>query len=253
MLVSSDPDWTRQVQETWAFMEKHYVIIANEMCSTHVHISMQRGIQTGTELVIGMGLPNMKKLAQCIIHWEIAVEALVPEDRRRNMFATSNWIDNINFQEERITRRVAIDKIEHCATERELIKLMSPLPQERFFAWNFRAIEKHGTIEFRKGGASVNASEALAWGEFVLLFVQAALRASPEAMRKVPANTTELKKFLGPDNLKYLKPIFSRTDGEDSRHPVPLMYQTIERAFMLQKKLIADEEEQQRLRRDWKS
>jgi hypothetical protein len=248
MNVSDNPNWTNIVKETWAFIKMNYSVNVNEMCSTHVHISMQCGAQPGTQLIIGMGLRNIKKVAQCAIHWETALEALVSMERRRNIFATSNWIDNLSFAEERITRRVAIEMIEKCGTEEEVIRLMCPGPQERFYAWNFWSLRKHGTIEFRKGSASVNADEALAWAEFTLLFVKAAVEVSPHSLKTVPSNVGELKQFLGVDKLKYLKPMFDRMNGEESLQPIPLTYVTIERAFLLEKKIRADEEEQRKLR-----
>lgn len=245
--IFGNVDWTSQVRETWAFIEKHYAVSKNQLCGTHVHISMQRGLQAGSSISLGMGLQNLKRIAQCAIHFEPALEALVPADRRSNLYVNSNWIDNINFWDEKITRRKAIEMIEECENEDQVIELMSPGPQNRMFAWNFRAMRKFRTVEFRKGSASVNADEALAWAELTVLFVQAAVQVTPKSLSTIPANIRELKKFLGVDKLKYVKPLFEGKDGEESLQPVLQLYFSLAQEAQLQKKLLFDAEEQRRL------
>jgi Putative amidoligase enzyme len=208
---------------------------------------MQRGVDPSTGMRIGLGLTNMKKIAQCVIHFEPALEALVPAERRRNPFVMSNWIDNFRFADETITRGVAIEMIHECTSESELIGLMCPRPQERYYAWNFRAIGRFGTIEFRKGSASLNASDALAWAEYTLLFVQSAVQTSPKSLRRVPANIRALKEFLGVEKINHLKPIFQGKDDKESLQPQPMMLQTFEAVEILGRKLTNDEMEQRRL------
>lgn len=240
MQVSDSLDWAGQVKRTWAFIEENYKVSKTGMCGTHVHISMQRGMQPGTTLGTGMGLQNLKKIAQCAIHFEPALEALVPEGRRANIFAVSNWIDNINFADPSTTRQVAMNIIDRCSRESELIELMCPPPHQRCFAWNFWALKKFGTIEFRKGSASVNASDALAWAELTILFVQAAVQALPESLLTRPANIEELRRFLDPNKLRYLKPMFNQLNGEESLQPVLGMSGWMNMEETQQKKLTDD-------------
>ena len=248
--VSNDLDWASQVKETWAFLKRHYVLSKTTMCGTHVHISMQRGVQRGSAIRIGMGLQNMKKIAQCVIHFEPALEALVAPERRGNLFAASNWIDNMRFAARTITRLVAIEAIGRCARESDLINLMCPPPQERCYAWNFRALKKFGTIEFRKGTASLNADEALAWAEFTLLFVQAAMQVSLKSLVSKPANIAELKGFLGVEKLNYLKPMFDGKDGTECLQPELLTFRTTEFEAMLLEKLKDDADRQRFLAKE---
>ncbi|KAF7512358.1 hypothetical protein GJ744_001926 [Endocarpon pusillum] len=238
--VADTLDWASQVKRTWAFIKENYDISQNGMCGTHVHISMQRQMQPGTTIGTGMALQNLKNIAKCAIHFEPALEALVPENRRGNLFAKSNWIDNINFADASITRQVAMNMIDTCGREIELIKLMCPPPQRRCFAWNFWALKKFGTIEFRKGSASLDAADALAWAELTILFVQAAVKALPDSLLTRPANIEELRRFLSPDKLRYLKPMFDQLNGEESVQPELLMSAWTNEEAMLRKKLSDD-------------
>ncbi len=244
--IYENADWANQIKETWAFVQKNYLISTNFMCSTHIHISVRRDMPpSGGGL--GMGLKNLKKIAQAAIHFEPALEPLLTEKRRGNIYVSSNWIDNAMFKKKEITRRVAIQMIEACKNEGDVINLMCPEPQNRYFAWNFRAMKRFGTIEYRKGSPSVNASEALAWAELTILFVDAALQSTPKSLAPIPANVRGLKGFLGADKLKYLKPMFSRMNGAESLQPQLLIYNNLEEEEMLQRKLGADEEKQKRL------
>lgn len=119
----------------------------------------------------------------------------------------------------------------------------------RYWAWNFRAIEKFGSIEFRKGDASRNGREAVAWAELVLLFVQAAVQTTPESLKEVPANVAALKNFLGRDKLLPLKPLLAGKSGRESLQPTLLPYERIGDPVVLQRKLKFDEEKQRRLAR----
>ncbi len=243
--TSRTPNWRECVKATWAFVERHYVVSKTNMCSTHVHVSVAR--QGGS----GMGRPNMKKIAQCIIHWEPALEVLVPEERRGNVYASSNWIDNKNF--ESLTRSEAIEMIENCRSLEEVILLMSPKPQGRFWAWNFQAMRKSRTIEFRKGGASLNGEQALAWAELVLLFIEAAVQTDIESLRTVPAIIKTLKIFLGEDKLNNVKPLFEGKKDQESVQPTIVGKPSFDTELLRQKMLKKDANEQRRLIQNWRA
>lgn len=68
--------WRSEVQATWAFLEDYSRAFKNRNCNTHVHISVLRCFT----------LQDVKKIAQCIIHFESAVEVLVPAERRGNEY-----------------------------------------------------------------------------------------------------------------------------------------------------------------------
>jgi Putative amidoligase enzyme len=242
------PNWRSTVKKTWAFIERNYIVSKNEECSTHVHVSVISGGRAGRPEQIGMSLEIMKKIAQCVIHFEPALEVLVPHERRGNAYARSNWIDNNNFAQESSTREAVIRQIDGCTTEDELIMLMCPGHIERNFAFNFHAIKEFGTIEYRKGSASLNGDEAVAWADLALLFVQAAVQVKPESLCTVPANIKALKEFLGTTNLRNLQPLLGGKQPDESQQPkICSGESTGSRRDMLVRKLKADEEKQQRL------
>lgn len=241
------PDWKSQVKETWAFIEKNYIVTKTTKCSTHVHISLKRAGSGDS----GMGLQSIKRIAQCIIHFEPAFEALTSRERRGNIYSSSNWIDNKWFAHPDMTRAKVIEAIGNCGSTAEVIELMSPKPQDRFWAWNFQAMKKFGTIEFRKGSASLNGDQAVAWAELVLLFVQSALVADIRSLKTVPANIRGLKFFLGEHNLGDVATLFRGKGDRETLQPKLLFPNPAEKE-MLEKKLAEDAKEQVRLgRRRW--
>ncbi|KAI0449304.1 hypothetical protein F5B21DRAFT_494788 [Xylaria acuta] len=140
--------WRAAVQKTWRFLEENYKITADETCSTHVHMS----------IVGSYSVMQVKRLAQTIIHFEPAFEALLPRDRRGNEYARSNWIDNLHFGYAKVSRADAIAKLERCRTVDEVIELMNP-QNSRYFGWNFQAIKKYSTVEFQRGAASTSPAD----------------------------------------------------------------------------------------------
>jgi Putative amidoligase enzyme len=241
--ASPESNWISQVKQTWSFLQSNYEITKSFFCSTHVHISIENGFESRRT-----SLQNLKKIAQCAIHFEAALEACVPEERQGNRNAKSNWIDNRNFAEEKLTRRRAIDMIEKCKGEEELIDLMCP--DDRNFAWNFQALRKHGTVEFRKGAASLEGDQAIAWAQLVLQFVQAAVQVPRSSWERLPANIRGLRSLLGLDAYGSLDPILKGMDGENSLQPEIVMEcANWAQMQMLERKLDADMLEQERLTR----
>lgn len=210
--TSPEANWQNQVKQTWSFLENNYEISKSLLCSTHIHISMECRTESRRTR-----LQNLRKIAQCVIHFEAAIEACAPEERRGNRNAKSNWIDNSNFVNEELTRRRVIDMIGKCAGEVELIELMCP--GDRNFAWNFQALRKHGTIEFRKGAASLEGDQAIAWAQLVLQFVQCAVDVPQSSWKRIPANVRGLKAFLGLETHGLLDPILKGLEEEDSLQP----------------------------------
>jgi Putative amidoligase enzyme len=238
------------VKATWGYIQKYYLVGKTTLCSTHVHIS---AIFIGDDGERGMDLESMKRIAQCVIHWEPALEALTPEERRGNMYARSNWIDNPRFKAPIQTRSIVITQIGECRSRDEIIDLMSPKLLDRFWAWNFRAMNKYGTIEFRKGSASLNGEQVLAWSELALCFVQSAMQTDINSLGRVPANVAALKRFLGgAEKVKALKLIFDGKRDDASVQPELIYKPDMNMEIMLRRKLREDNEKQQKLAREWR-
>jgi hypothetical protein len=86
-----------------------------------------------------------------------------------------------------------------CEKISDLIELMCPgqFPDSKYWAWNFTAINKYNTIEFRKGSASVSEGLAFGWIEVALRFVLIARRLGTiQMLEKLPVNLGSLQEFL---------------------------------------------------------
>jgi Putative amidoligase enzyme len=222
--------WREEIKETWKFLKKNYVISINAVpedrafektgCATHVHISIRRGFQ----------LFDMQKIAQFVIHFEPAIEALLPEERRGQLFARSNWLDNKNFVTGKKTRRQAINEIGRTRDRQAVVNLMSPRPSGDHFAWAFSKLDKHKTIEFRKPGPSKSAEETIMWAEFAMAFILSAMQIENTInyIRKVPPNVGGLKQFLLLRKKEpymcdptYLAPLWRGKTGKEIQQPKP--------------------------------
>ena len=225
--------WREQVRATWAVLNDHVIVRADEHCSTHVHISVDGEFT----------LQDVKNIAQCALHFESALEVLVPVGRRLNWYAKSNWIDNLELAGKHLTRAQSIAKIEACVNRGQIIALMNPR-LHRFYGWNFCSLRSLKTIEFRKGAGSNNADEALAWAELAMTFVESSMKqnVTPEFLSRIPPNIKGLQWFLhqekavpGISDPRYFAPLFTNKRPHESvspllhlRHP-PDMISTLER------------------------
>lgn len=244
--VAYDPNWREHFRVTWAFLYKIYVIRKDRNSRTCIHVSVKRG-----EARPGVGvvdLQDVKKIAQCVIHFATAIQVLTPKGLRGDLGAMSNWIDNDNFLQKAFSRRKAIDLIESCSSTREVIELvcrdksLRPWTDQIYFAWNFRALYKKRSIEFRSAGTNLDSDTTISWAEIVLLFVQAAVQIpTSESLRTIPADVGALKQFLGVDKLKNLNPIFSGKGDEERMQPEILQFRG-QLTQSLQARLDADDE-----------
>ncbi|CAG1979937.1 unnamed protein product [Fusarium graminearum] len=216
--------WRQHIDTMWRFITTNYRVTANSSCGTHVHLSRAGGFT----------LDELKRVYQCIIHFEPAFEGIMPRDRLSNEYARSNWLDNPNFGHRNLSRRHSIDVIQSANSMRELVLLMNP-DHDKMFGWNFLYLlnSPHGTIEFRRGAASTSSSDVFMWIELAMSFVEASIRGGRrENLAKVPATVGGLKWFIGaarlPDGVpglydsRYLRRLFSNIPDETFRQPVPL-------------------------------
>lgn len=166
--------------------QNHYHISATEKCSTHIHISLDP-IYT---------LPEIKRVAQAVIHFETAFEALVPAVRRNNHFVKSNWLDSSSLVIENKTRSQIITEIDEQIRDDE-VALLIQKRGDRDYAWNFWALFTKRTIEFRKPPASTTSEEVLAWAELAISFIQASIKCeSAQKLQMIPATIGGLRWFV---------------------------------------------------------
>lgn len=174
------------MEATWTYLTNHYRITANDNCSTHIHISLDPVLS----------LLEIRRIAQAVVHFEPAFEALVPPARRDNDFVKSNWLDSPILAEGDKSRSELISAIEAEGDIHRLINLMQS-KDNRNFAWNFWPLFGKGSIEFRKPPASTTLEEVLSWAELTLSFVQTAIQCgSAQQLQKVPPTIGGLRWFV---------------------------------------------------------
>lgn len=224
----------------WEFLDENYEVTGNDACGTHVHISIAEGYS----------VTQLKSIAQSVIHFEPAFEAMVPPDRRGNEYARSNWIDNKHFGYARKTRAQSIALIEECTQIREIVELMCP-EISKYWGWNFSNLVKDAkyTIEFRRGAVSTTVDDVFVWVELAMSFVQAAIKVeSPDYLRKRPNTVQGLRDFLnqglilkdGMNDNRYLDLLFKDKDPKASLEPKAVGKLSPEKAAKLKKKTEED-------------
>jgi Putative amidoligase enzyme len=178
--------WRDSVVDTWKYLRRRYFIEVNQLCSTHIHIS----------LVPSYTLTDLKRIACSAIYFEPAFEALVPKERRGNIWAKSNWLDNPRLAQRGVSRLDSMTLIERAGYTDKLIESVQG-KGDRDYAWNFESLIKHDTIEFRKPPASLTPGEALSWAELAMNFVQASTKyGTSERLQKIPSTVQGLRWLL---------------------------------------------------------
>lgn len=177
-----DSMWRGDVEATWRFLSRNYDIVGNHMAGTHIHVGFEPEYS----------LTDLKRIAQAVIHFETAFEALVPRTRRGNRFIKSNWLDAPGLARKGLTRGDSIAAIGEVSHFYQLLDMLHPMEAsgagyDRFFAWNFYSWYTKRSVEFRKPPICTTSKEALSWAELAMSFVQAsAICESAEALQKVP-------------------------------------------------------------------
>lgn len=236
--------WRQHVQTLWAFLGSDYRVSADATCSTHVHVSKAEGYTA----------EQLKRLAQAVIHFEPAFEALVPSERRKNEYARSNWIDNKNFGYQRLSRQESIALLERCTTVREIVDLMNP-DGSKYFGWNFQAIPKYSTVEFRRGAASTSVNDVFSWVELAVSFVNASLKLQTAAgLRQYASTVGGLTQFIelgvvegpGLNNKRYFERLLVKRGLDKSPNarlePVPVGELTPDKLKKLKEKIRLDQQ-----------
>lgn len=185
--------WRGHVEATWHFLKRHYEITEHVYYGTHIHVSAEGGYS----------LQEMKRIAQCIIHFEPAFDALVPEYRRggNNLFAKSNWVDGYDLAKANRSRAQSIGFIGSIDNLGTFLAVMNP-DGDKKFAWNFESLRKYWTIEFRQPPVCTRVDQVLSWAEFAMSFIQSSIRyGCPEKLLRVPSTIGGLRWFLEQSNV----------------------------------------------------
>ena len=172
----------------WQFLGRYYDITGGQSCGTHFHISIKPDFT----------LPQLKRIAQAVIQFEPALEALVPAYRRGNKYAKSNWLDNCSLGHCNLSRSECIDEISKVRYGEELVELMGET-FDRDYSWNFTSLRYRNrpTLEFRKPPVCTTVEQTLGWAEFTISFIQSSIKcATSERLQQVPPTIQGLRWFL---------------------------------------------------------
>ncbi|KAF9642852.1 hypothetical protein BDM02DRAFT_1857417 [Thelephora ganbajun] len=175
------------VKGVWDRIVTLCIVGTNNSCGTHVHVSPSDDYTSA----------QVKAVARAVLYFESTINALVPAHRLANEYCKSFFASNEKFKGKTVEQAIAIvDKVDesHPAMVAEL---MNP---DRYYTWNFTNLY-HGrtlTIEFRQGEGVATSTDALAWAEFVVTFIGAAITAANtyNDLKKFDPNVGGLKKFL---------------------------------------------------------
>ena len=136
----------------------------NVSCGMHVHVGVR-----------GMKPLRLRKIAAAFLNAEHHFDALVPASRRANRYCQSNTaIANV-------AALAAATTVQQIAVAMNRGYENVHYTSYRYRKLNFQSFLRHGTIEFRQHGGTVESDKACAWVRLVTGFCAAAASAAEEA------------------------------------------------------------------------
>lgn len=126
--------------------------------------------------VDGMGLSSLTKVCQNFIKYEDCLDTLMPPSRRTNSPESRQYFKSNKSAVAGATNKERHEALEHCASVRELARLMNP--SGRYYKLNLQNLvtERQPTIEFRQHSATINPDKVDAWVRFCLAMVSNSAR-----------------------------------------------------------------------------
>ena len=189
--------WRQNIYTMWSWLlENYHVSGDHDACDTHIWFSMNPDL----------GLAESNLIAQAIIYFEAAIDALLPH-RNGSLNARSNWLHAARFAPSDRSRLESMRLIQPNPYLFVIGALMgSNYCIDERFGWNFQEFgDEFERIQFRKPGLSTNAAYGLSWAEFTMAFVLSAIQCeSMENLLRVPPNVRGLKWFLQRRNVRGL-------------------------------------------------
>ncbi|KAF9643628.1 hypothetical protein BDM02DRAFT_3191383 [Thelephora ganbajun] len=195
ILHFTDGHFRDYVQGMWSLIGPLCVVKTNDSCGTHVHVSPSNEYTSA----------QIKAVARAALYFEPAINALVPPHRRNNFYSRNFFASNKYFKDKTPEQAIAlVDGLDE--SHKAIIELMNPhdsvIPgPDRYYTWNFTNLKVGGfmTIEFRQGEGVITPAGALAWAEFVVTFVGAAVAVAKTYgdLKEFTLNVHGLKVFLG--------------------------------------------------------
>jgi len=174
-IVSSPLPWS---QDSFTKVKNTMKIIreaggqVNNSCGFHVHVEVPR--EWFTECNMGVFFSTLVRRYRDL---EGYIDTLVPPSRRGNRNDYCHSLFNMRGDDFE-------DALEDMSQIHSFADYLGDF--DRYFKLNLAAFARHGTVEFRHFGGTLNASKAVAWIKFCLAFVEAAyrhsLRTNPQHM-----------------------------------------------------------------------
>jgi hypothetical protein len=180
--------WRDSVSEVWEYIRTRQSIRVDEYVGTTIQLSLE---PTFT-------LPEVKRIAQSAIHFEPAIEALMPDLDDNGLNYASNWLMSWDFAPSGRSRPDAIELLEYASNPSDVAGLMQRNDPLGHFTWEFKHLDQgpQARIDFHRCPACHNAEEAIRYPEFTMCFVRAAMLCSRDQLLTIPSNVGGMRWFM---------------------------------------------------------
>ncbi|KAL2169550.1 hypothetical protein VTG60DRAFT_5943 [Thermothelomyces hinnuleus] len=175
--LSSSRGWQSEIREIFDALRARLDFWTNTNCSCHVHVT------PGPDKGVKYTIPQLVRVAKGAFYWEKALRDLLPPERRDNYYARPNYERFATREYEYIEENPApptnmrlarwewvFQKIEKATDYREDLRLdmfiwemcgRSDEYRTRYTSTNFRALSRHGTVEFRRQAGAASATTVI--------------------------------------------------------------------------------------------
>lgn len=155
-------DSFRQVKEVMKYLRENGVKV-NKSCGQHIHVDVETDVNSG-EVIPGLLFRNLFERYQAL---ENQLDFLVPRSRRGNSNSYCHSVNVISpYDRSNLNRIFALTGIPNDSDFDTICSV------SRGYKINVSAYERHGTVEIRHGGATLNGTKAVSWIRFCLAFVK---------------------------------------------------------------------------------
>lgn len=131
---------------------------AGVRCGVHIHVSN-----------VGEGsLDSLRNITRRALAFEDTLDLLLPESRRgnNNTFCRSNIMGNGAWGWGDFDAR-CVTMFESLASAGSVSRIVDMVSPSRYFKYNVQSLSRHGTLEWRHHGASLNGEKIARWAEFI--------------------------------------------------------------------------------------
>lgn len=157
-----------KLRELLDFLRLQIGARVNSECGLHVHIGVR-----------GMKPTRLRKIAISFLNNERNFDMLVPPSRWENRHCQSNVRTFHRFRRSRLANAETIDQLGVCLNGGNSTSMYNDYRRHKL---NFQSYVRHGTLEFRQHGGSVEANKVCAWVRLIAGFCAGAASAPEQAL-----------------------------------------------------------------------